>query len=383
MKKIVNVKLSQHTVPTLPKVTKDSRGWLVWGKGNKAPGQLLEDIGASPVNGSILRSKITYTVGKGTRGTSAANFKPNPEESWDDLIRCIATDYITFGGFALQVVPNVDNKTVTIYHQDFTEVRVGEIDEYGKPESFVICADWSRPNGKTKPVPIPKWPGSVDKCEPDADGKAQPHLVYVKDYYPGSKYYPVPDYYEAIDYIIADGLLGPFFKNSIKNGFTPSVVISMPSNPSEEEKAEVQADMEASFQGPAGASEVVILWGENKTVKPEIVPFNASANADIYNNVEGIIFQKIISAHRLSSPTLAGVSGSGNLSGNASEIIDSFILFNYSVIEAYRNKILDVLNEFTRMRSQAPLVIEDLDVVAKIRESETEKGETFTLTKSK
>ncbi|MFK2122504.1 hypothetical protein ACIXHP_15325 [Bacteroides fragilis] len=113
-----------------------------------------------------------------------------------------------------------------------------------------------------------------------------------------------------------------------------------------------------------------MLWGENDSVKPVITPFNASANADIYNNVEGIVFQKIVSAHRLSSPTLAGVSGSGNLTGNAAEIIDAYILYNFTVVEKLRRKILDSLNIFTKINKTAPLVIDELDVIKKIQESE-------------
>lgn len=115
---------------------------------------------------------------------------------------------------------------------------------------------------------------------------------------------------------------------------------------------------------------MLIVWGEDGAVKPEIEPFTGSANADSYNDIEGIVFQKIISAHRLASPTLAGVSGSGNLSGNASEIVDAFILYNYTVIEQMRRRILDRLNVFTRINGVAPLVVEELEVVTKIRESE-------------
>lgn len=111
--------------------------------------------------------------------------------------------------------------------------------------------------------------------------------------------------------------------------------------------------------------------GENQNVLPQITAFDASKNADLYNNIEGIIFQKIISAHRLSSPTLAGVSGSGNLSGNAGEIVSAYILYNYSVIAQLRRKILDHLNKFTRINGLNPLVIEELAVVDKIRESES------------
>ena len=138
----------------------------------------------------------------------------------------------------------------------------------------------------------------------------------------------------------------------------------------EEERERFQRAMEAKFCGPTNTSRVLIVWGENGAVKPEIEPFTGSANADSYNAIEGIVFQKIISAHRLASPTLAGVSGSGNLSGNASEIVDAFILFNYTVIEQMRRRILDRLNVFTRINGVAPLVVEELEVVTKIRESE-------------
>ena len=141
---------------------------------------------------------------------------------------------------------------------------------------------------------------------------------------------------------------------------------------------EFQKEMEDAFSGAKGASSIVVLWGETDEVKPQITPFAASANADIYNNIEGIIFQKIISAHRLSSPTLAGVSGSGNLSGNAKEIVNAFILYNYTVVEKGRRKILDKLNEFQRINKVADLEIAELDVLDKIKESNTKEDPAAT-----
>jgi hypothetical protein len=129
--------------------------------------------------------------------------------------------------------------------------------------------------------------------------------------------------------------------------------------------------MEDAFSGAKGASSIVILWGNGSAgeVRPKITPFSAAANADIYNNIEGIVFQKMISAHRLTSPTLAGVAGSGNLSGNAAEIIDSYVLFNYTVINQMRRTILDVLNQFQRINGVKDLTIDELDVIPKIAEA--------------
>lgn len=373
---VINLSAADDS-PAYPKLSLNKANrWVTFGSKNLFPQEIINYNSKSPVNASIIESTVTYICGKGVRDTEANADKyvgvPNPYESWDDVIEKIAKDYKTFGGFYLQIIVNKKSTTVSLFHQDFSQVRIGEITETGKPVTFRISKDWTKTSGKNKPLELPVWPGSINKAK-----KGISYIFHHWDYTPGLNFYCVPGYYPAIEYIKADGTLGQFYNNSIDNGFTPSVVISMPSNPSEEKKAEFQKQMEEAFAGAKGASSIVIMWGENDEIKPVITPFNASANADIYNNVEGIVFQKIISAHRLSSPTLAGVSGSGNLSGNAAEIIDAYVLYNYTVIEKMRRKILDKLNIFTKINGTASLFIDDLDVLPKIRETEptAEKSE--------
>lgn len=344
-----------------------SGGWVSYGDKNDFPQHLIQINSKSPANASIIQSKVTYILGKGINDSkpTASTYvgRPNDSETWDDVTEKIGTDYVTFGGMYWQVVLNKDGVTVSIFHQDFSTVRVGTINDRAEVETFRISNDWTKTSGKNKPIELPVWPGIKSAVE------GVQYLFHYWDYAPGLLLYCVPNYYAAEQYIKADGTLGLFYNNSIDNGFTPSVVISMPSNPDEAKKAAFQSQMEGAFSGAQGASSIVVLWGENTEVKPQITPFAASANADIYNNVEGIIFQKIISAHRLSSPTLAGISGSGNLSGNAAEIIDAYILFNYTVIEKMRRKLLDNLNIFTKINGTAPLTITELDVLPKIRET--------------
>ena len=83
----------------------------------------------------------------------------------------------------------------------------------------------------------------------------------------------------------------------------------MPSNPADEQKQQFQHDIESSHAGTNGAESIVVPWGESQEVKSVVTSYTASSNADLYNNVDQIIFQKIISAHHLTSPALAGLVG--------------------------------------------------------------------------
>lgn len=355
--------------PLFPRMqVNKSGGWVTFGARNLFPQEIIEICGRSPVNSAIIDSTVTYICGKGVRESTKALGGivgvPNTAESWDEIVERVARDYKTFGGFYWQVVVNKGGTTVSVFHQDYSTVRIGQIDEKGRPLTFRISNDWTKTGGKYKPIELEAWPGM------DTAKKGQAYLYHHWDYTPGLLFYSLPGFFPAIDYIKADGALGAFYNNSIDNGFTPSVILYMTSNPSEEKKEAFQKAFEGAFAGARGASKAIIVWGENGEVHSRLEPFSAATNADVYNNVEGIVFQKIISAHRLSSPTLAGVSGSGNLSGNAAEIINAYVLYNYTVIEKMRGVILDHLNRFTKINGTTPLVIDELDVLPKIRETE-------------
>lgn len=355
------IKLSE-TIKTYPTFTRNTKGWINYDRDNLLPQRIIELNNESAINKAVIDNKVTYICGSGLKA-GQYYAQPNPHQSWDELIEKVAKDYVTFGGYCFQVILNENGKSVSLFHTDFSKVRVGQTNEYGANLTFFIANDWRRIYGKYAPVEVKAY-GSEEMQ------KGVPYLFYYKDYEPSLDYYPIPQYYSALSYIEADGLLGKFYRNSINNGFVPSTIITMPSNPAEEQKAQFQRDIENSYSGTNGANSIVVLWGESQEIKPVVTSYTASNNADLYNNVDEIIFQKIISAHRLTSPTLAGLSGSGNLSGNASEIINSFVLYNTTVIHQFRRKILDTLSIFTVNNGYAPLVIDDLDIVGQISNPE-------------
>ena len=338
-----------------PVFTRNNKGWINYDKDNLLPQRIIELNNESAVNKAVIENKVTYICGAGLAGGEYYG-QPNPGEDWNTLIEKVAKDYATFGGFCFQVILNENSKSVSLFHTDFSKVRVGQTNDYGVCLSYFLSNDWTKTFGKYAPTEITAY-GAQEMQ------KGVPYLFYYKDYDPSLDYYPVPQYYSALNYVEADGLLGKFYRNSINNGFVPSTIITMPSNPAQEQKEQFQYDIEASYTGANGANSIVVLWGESEEIKPVVTSYSASANADLYNNVDEIIFQKIISAHRLTSPTLAGLSGSGNLSGNASEIINSYILYNNTVIRQMRRKVLDSLNLFVVNNGYKRMEINELDII--------------------
>ncbi|HCO67304.1 MAG TPA: hypothetical protein DIT04_06055 [Dysgonomonas sp.] len=348
------------TVPSYPEFRKTTRGWISYGADNLLPQRIIDLNNESAVNKAIIENKVTYICGAGIDDENSYTGRPNVNDTWDGIVEKLAKDYATFGGFCFQVIGSADSRQVSIYHTDFSKVRVGQVNDYGIPLDYYLSNDWSRTAGQYAPVRIKAY-GSEELKQ------GEPYLYYYKDYDPSLDYYPVPDYYSALNHIEADGLLGKFYRNSIQSGFTPSVIITMPSNPDEDAKEQFGHDIKQTFSGTNGANAIVVLWGESQEVKPVITPFAASNNSDVYNNVNDIIFQKIISAHRLTSPTLAGLSGSGNLSGNANEIINSYILYNQTVIHNLRRRILDTLNIFSINNGYGKLAVKELNIIERIR----------------
>jgi hypothetical protein len=359
------INLSKSVV-TYPEFKKSNRGWISYGADNLLPQRIIDLNNLSAVNKSIIENKVTYICGAGVDDETQFCGMPNGLDTWDDLLEKLAKDYVTFGGFCFQVIRNASSLHVSLYHTDFSKVRVGEVNDYGVPMGYYLSNDWTRTTGALAPVPIKAY-GSEELVS------GEPFLFYYKDYDPSLDYYPIPNYYAALDYVEADGLLGKFYRNSIQSGFTPSVIISMPSNPDDGAKEQFNHDLKQTFSGTNGANAMVVLWGEGGDVKPVITPFAANRNSDVYNNVNAIIFQKIISAHRLTSPTLAGLAGSGNLGGNANEIVNAYILYSKTVIHKLRRKLLDTLNVFAINNGVGKLSVKELDVIAAIRKS-AEKG---------
>ena len=335
MKHILNIDLS-HAVPQRPSIKIDGRKpWVQWGAGNLYPSGVAEMLHFSTIHNAIIILKSELTAGDGF--LYPEDYTPPPAnklESIDEVMAKNAFDKVTFNGFALQVVWGrgaVGKRQIAeLYHQDVTTIRAGKPNESGLITEYFLSPDWSNTR-KNPPKRLP----AFNPLEPEAT-----QLLFVFDYTPGLNFYPSPDYSGAINYINLDYEISKFHLNNIKNGLTPSLLINIPEVPTPQERQQIKWDFEQQYRGSENAGKFMLTFSQGSDYSPTVQTISTNNNADVYNTLEQITTQKIITGHRLASPVLAGLpGGASSLGSNAGEIVAANQYFLSTVIKPYQDSL--------------------------------------------
>ena len=346
------------------------RDWVRFGYDNLYPQMCLDLANESPLQKAILENKISYMYGAGLAETVDNIFTPNLQESWSDLLMKCIVDEVYLGAFCIQAILNESGNKFSFFHQDVSQVRLGQYNENNIIEKAYICTNWAKANKTTNIVEIKMW-GS------EAPRKGERYLMYFKRHQPNEYYYGLPSWMSAANYVAADAALATYFNNYINNSFSSNLVIKYPTEPDESKKAEIYQNLQASFGGQHNAGNILLLFGENG-VLPEIGSIDASTNqADLYNTMCDTIKLAIVSANRLTSPILAGISTSSGFSSKSEEIIAAWTTYKLTVIAQERQFILDKLNDLLVMNGYKRLLsVQDYnlaDEFAGATESNTDK----------
>ena len=188
--------------------------------------------------------------------------------------------------------------------------------------------------------------------------KGERYLLYFKPYDPSELYYAVPKWYSAANWILADIALSRYYNNYIRNNFSANLAITFPEDIDEDKREELYQMLMDSFGGESNAGNIILLFGQNGT-NPEISSVE-SVNADLYQNVCDTVLKYIVSANRLTSPILAGLSTSSGFSSKSDELIAAYSLYSLTVIDDIRTFIMDKMNYLLMLNGQPRcLVLQD------------------------
>lgn len=339
------------------------KGYVKNGIKNNFPTNLLELVLASPTASAIIKGKIQLFIGDGVKAENDGYIgEPNDTDTWDELLEKIAQDYLIFNAFAFQIILNHDGETVSLFHQDYSTLRCSPYDENGVIPSWYISNNFTKSN--IPPIELISW-----NYEEPIKGK--PYIYVYEGYVPNLDYYTLPEYYGALNYLSADASLGVHIDSAISNNFLPSSIITMPNNPDEQERLAFERTLQNTYTGADSSNSIMVLWGQTEENGIKINTFEGSSNGDRYNNLDDKIKQSIYTAMRISSPTLASVPPNASLGGASNEIIQSYLLYNFTVIKGYRKKVFGVINKFVRRNFNTNLLIKELPLIDAIKEAET------------
>lgn len=340
------------------------RQWVKFGYDNLYPQMCLDLANSSPLQKAILENKLSYMFGAGIADTVDNIFTPNLQESWSDLLYKCMTDYVYLNAFAVQVILNESGNRFSFYHQPVDQIRLGNYTEENIIEKAYLNTDWANTN-RNQVIEIKMWGSETPK-------KGERYLMYFKKHQLGEYYYAVPQWMSAANYIACDAALSAYYNNYVRNNFSANLCIKYPTEPDESKKKELYENLMASFGGSENAGNILLLFGENG-VNPEISSIE-SVNADLYNSVVDTVKLAIVSANRLTSPILAGISTSSGFSSKSDEIIAATVQYRLTVINSDRQFILGKFNDLLSMNGlPRVLTIQDYNL-AKEFEGSTESN---------
>lgn len=328
--------------PFIDKATR--KDWVRFGYDNLYPQLCLDLANSSPLQKAIMENKLSYMYGAGLAKVEDDIYTPNLSEGWDSLVYKCMTDFTYLNAFAVQVIMNEGGNSFSFYHQPVDQVRLGQYNTNNIIEKAYICTNWGKIySSKGNVVEIKMW-----GCETPKKGER--YLMYFKRHQLGEYYYAIPQWMSAANYIMADAALSQYYNNYIHNNFSANLAIKYPTEPPEEKKAEIYKALQDSFGGSENAGNILLLFGENG-VSPEISSIE-SVNADLYNSVCDTVKLAIVSANRLTSPILAGISTSSGFSSKSDEIIAATVQYRLTVINSDRQFVMDKINDLLSMNGK-------------------------------
>lgn len=334
---IVSLKLSEYVAKSDAEKV-DRKGWVNYGDQNDFPQYLRDLAHESPVHGSLVVAIGDMIAGKGIK---SEQYQAELDAlDVNALTYACAHDLKLFGGFYIEVIWSNDRTVISKLNAiPFEECRIAVNQDDDTEIGIFHSYDWSNTRKKKNtPEFIPKYNYLTREQEP--------RQIYWCFTYTGSDVYPRPDYWSAINYIELDKQISIFHINQISNGLFPSTIINFYNGQATpEQKQQMMMDWENKMSGARNAGKVVMFFNERDQPKTEITPFPVNDADKQYQLMDTTATQKIITAHRVTTPLLFGIRETSGFGSNKDEMATGLEIFNKQVIIPYQEKINTSIEE--------------------------------------
>lgn len=320
-------------------------GFIEYGENNNYPLYLKELYDYSAIHSSCVDAVVQGIIGKGLTSTNEdiLNEVINKDnETLNDIFKKIVFDNYLFGGYAIEVIWTNDGSQIAeMYHVDFSKVRINEQDDFNHDLGYWIKNKWNKQSYFNFDDSEAVFIAPFNPNNARLDGK---QLFYHKTYNSTDCVYPLPIYQGAVKAIDIDRNIDDFHLNNLRNGLTPSLAVITYTGATEDERQEINRQLKEQWGGTSNAGNVFYIDVDSPENKPEIIPIPANANDGYYKEVNEMVEQKILTAHRITSPMLLGIKNNTGLGNNAEELDTAYRLFQIMVVEPFQESLLTELN---------------------------------------
>jgi hypothetical protein len=314
------------------------KDWVQYGDDNNYFQYLIDRYNGSPTNNALINGVVDFIYGKGLDATDSAR-KPSEYAAMrglftKDTVHRLVADYKMMGQCAIQVVYSQDhNMIVEIAHIPIETLRAEKCNDDGEIEGYYYAKSWEEvASRREQPVRIPAFGTSREGLE----------VLYIKPYRAGFYYYSPVDYQGGLPYAELEEEIANFHINNIQNGLNPSMLINFNNGvPSEEERRSIEMQIANKFSGTNNAGKFILAFNDNAESKATLETVQLSDAHNQYQFLSNEAMQKLMVAHRITSPMLMGIKDQSGLGNNADELKTASILFENIVIKPMQETLLD------------------------------------------
>jgi hypothetical protein len=338
MENVHIVSLSSYNRPQIKEDKK--RDWVEYGDDNDFYTYLIDLFIESTTNNAIINGVSQMIYGKGLdaldSSTKTEEYAALRSIFHDSCLRKVSFDLKLLGEASFQVLYK-DKQVARAEHFPRQTLRAEKCNDDGEIEAYYYFHDWSKIKPNDKPKRIAAF-GFGNGTEPE--------IKIIKRYLSGYDYYCPPDYMGGIAYAELESEVSDFLINDVQNGFSGTKVVNFNNGiPDREQQLQVKSDVMRKLTGARG-EKVIIAFNNNAESKTTIddVPLTDAPQHYEYLSTESV--NKLMVAHRITSPLLLGIrDGNNGLGNNADEIKTASLLFHNTTIKPYQDLITEAIDD--------------------------------------
>ncbi len=324
----------------------------LYGNDNMLNDEIVKLAKGSPTHGTIIGSAIRFIIGDGieVEGTAIDPKELVKNGDWYTFAQEVAQSLQLYNGFGIVAIYNQAGVITDLEPVQYGHIRkmMGDkTDDWGRKRQIVteykVSEKWKGTNGGNYCLTYePYDPANLFKVNANGERESSLIQLFVWEAPKAEGFYATPKYWPAYFSIKAEWEYQKWVCNNITGGFATTNIVTMYGVDDE-----LAANLAAQFQTTGGADgKRVIFIPLKDTPQPtrnlDVQTLN-QLPTDKHTKSVGDARSFIISAHGLSSPMLAGLEGSGNLSGNASELESSYTLYHHNQIGTDQLNIVNAL----------------------------------------
>lgn len=324
------------------------KDFIAWGTDNRYPNYLFSLYEDCATLQSIINGTTDFVCGNDI-SCNLPRFEKTVNKNGEtitDIIQRISTDYLIFGGFALQVIRNSLGEITELYWVDFTKIRSDK-----KNEVFFYSDEWDKSYGRVKYIIYPKF--NQDDSNPTS--------IF---YYKGNKTrgtYPTPLYNAAVTSCELEKKINEFHINEISNNFLTSKIINFNSGiPDDDLKNEIERNLNEKFAGSENAGRILISFNANKDSETTVTDIPVDDFAERYDALQARCREQIFLAFR-AQPIIFGLQKENN-GFSQDEYLQAFALYNRTVVQPIQQIIIKSFDKILGFEGSLTIVPFSIEV---------------------